>query len=219
MIAPLKTENHYHGVTSIPALLNRNYFCRHCEKAYSNNNSANHNCIGQNCSACRRGSKTCPNFAKWVTPEVSCEQCNVKFYGPECFEAHRQKQRGQKSICERFRKCLECCKVYEVKDKKKHQCYQAKCRVCGKATDVNHDCFIQPLTEDKKQTGLRVVEEDYEASDTEEENSRPPLKPLLCCVDLECSVNEKKEFEVHKSGWMYEDDDTFYAADTMEEML
>ena len=32
-------------------------------------------------------------------------------------------------------------------------------------------------------------------------------------------VNEKKEFEVHKSGWMYEDDDTFYAADTMEEML
>lgn len=47
----------------------------------------------------------------------------MKFYGPECFEAHRQKQRGQKSICEQFRKCLECCKVYEVKDKKKHQCY------------------------------------------------------------------------------------------------
>ena len=54
---------------------------------------------------------------------MSSEQCNVKFYGSECFEAHRQKQRGQKSICERFRKCLECCKVYEVKDKKKHQCY------------------------------------------------------------------------------------------------
>ena len=56
------------------------------------------------------------------------------------------------------------------------------------------------------------MEEDYEASDTEEENSRPPLKPLLCLV-------EKREFEVHKSGWMYEDDDTFYAEDTVEEML
>ena len=38
--------------------------------------------------------------------------------------AHLQKQRGQKSVCERFRKCLECCKVYEVKGKKKHVCYQ-----------------------------------------------------------------------------------------------
>ena len=63
------------------------------------------------------------------------------------------------------------------------------------------------------------MEEDYEASDTEQENSRPPLKPLLCFVDLECSVNEKKEFEVHKSGCTYEDDDTFYAADMVEEML
>lgn len=57
---------------------------------------------------------------------------------------------------------------------------------------MNHDCFVQPLTEDKKQRGLRNEEEDYEASDTKEENSRPPLKPLLCFVDLECSVNEKK---------------------------
>lgn len=111
----------------------------------------------------------------------------MKLYGPECYEAHLQKQRGQKSIWERFRKCLECCKVYEVKGKKKHQC-----RVCGKVIDVNHDCFIQPLAEDKTKADLRVIEEeteDYEASDTEEESRRPPLKPLLCFVDLQCSLN------------------------------
>ena len=81
VIALLKTPNHYHSVTSIPAPLNRSYFCRHCEKGYSNENRANHNCMGQNCSACRRGNKTCPNFATWLTPEVCCERCNVKFYG------------------------------------------------------------------------------------------------------------------------------------------
>lgn len=198
VIALLKTENHYHGVTSIPAFLNRSYFCRHCEKGYNTQDRTHHNCIGQNCSDCRRGNKTCPNFAKWVTPEVSCEQCHVKLYGPECYEAHLQKQRGQKGICERLRKCLECCKVYEVKGKKKDQCC-----VCGKVIDVNHDCFIQPLAEDKKKTDLGVIEEeteDYEASDTEEESRRPPLKPLLCFVDLQCSLNEEKKFEVHKSG-------------------
>lgn len=111
--------------------------------------------------------------------------------------------------------------MYEVKGKKKHQCCKAKCRVGGKVADVNHDCFIQPLTKDKKQADLRVTEEteDYEASNTEEENSSPPLKPLLCFVDLECSLNEKKEFQVHRAGWMYEDEDTFYEADTVEEML
>lgn len=134
----------------------------------------------------------------------------MKFYGPECYEAHLQKQRGMKSVCERFRKCLECCKVYEVKGKKKHQCYQAKCRVCGKVTDVNHDCFIQPLTEEETEEET----EDYEASVTEE-NSSPPLKPLICFVELECSLNEKKEFEVHRAGWMYEDEDTFYEAGTV----
>ena len=34
-IVLLKGENHFHGVTSIPALLNRSYYCIHCEKTYS----------------------------------------------------------------------------------------------------------------------------------------------------------------------------------------
>lgn len=99
-----------------------------------------------------------------------------------------QKQRGQKSVCERFRKCLECCKVYEVKGKKKHVCYQYKCRGCGKVTDVNHDCYIQPITEDKEQNQAEEEEtEGYEDSDSEEQSSRPSkLKPLLCFVDLKC---------------------------------
>lgn len=87
---------------------------------------------------------------------------------------------------------------------------------------MNHDCCIQPITEDKEQaaaTGVRVVDaeagEDSEDSDTEE-TSRPPLEPLLCFADTECTVNENQEFVVHKVGCSYKDEDTFYEAATVK---
>ena len=78
-IALLKTGNHYHGITNIPGFLNRSYFCRHCEKCYNTEDAAHHNCKGQNCPACHRQNKKCPNFATWLTPEVYCCQCNRHF--------------------------------------------------------------------------------------------------------------------------------------------
>ena len=61
-ICLLKVQNHFHGLCSIPALLNRSYYCHHCEKGYSNETGENHNCRGQNCISCRRTNRTCPNF-------------------------------------------------------------------------------------------------------------------------------------------------------------
>ena len=43
VIALLKTNNHYHAITSVPAFLNRSYFCRFCEKAYNQESAENHN--------------------------------------------------------------------------------------------------------------------------------------------------------------------------------
>lgn len=147
------------------------------------------------------------------------------FYGPECFEAHQQKLQGGKSVCERFRKCLECCKVYQVKDKKKHRCYQSRCPNCQKVTNVNHDCYIQPIVEEKKKKQVKVSEvledEDLEADMTGQEDKSNPasLEPLLCFMVTECSLNEEKVFEVYKVGWSYGDDDEFFEADTAEEFL
>lgn len=31
----MKHQGHYDGLTSIPALMNRSYYCRHCDKGYS----------------------------------------------------------------------------------------------------------------------------------------------------------------------------------------
>lgn len=101
MISLVKSENHYDGLTSIPSLLNRSYFCHHCEKGYSTDDAKHHNCQGQHCPACRRAKNGnepgCPNYAKWVTPERECERCHIRFYGPECFEAyHAKKKRTEK---------------------------------------------------------------------------------------------------------------------------
>ena len=95
-ICLLKIGNHFYGITSIPALLNRTYYCHHCEKGYCHETSEKHNCLGQNCSSCKRRNKRCPNFATFETPEVYCGDCNRLFYGQECYAAH--KQRG-KNIC------------------------------------------------------------------------------------------------------------------------
>lgn len=117
-ITLLKIENHYHGITSIPGFLNRNHFCRHCEKAYNTQGSSHHNCLRQNCPACLRQNKTCPNFATWVTPEMHCDACGQNFYGKECYEAHLQKPRGGKSVCERFKKCPNAVKCIKWKEER-----------------------------------------------------------------------------------------------------
>ena len=126
-ICLLKVQNHFHGLRSFPALLNRRYYFHHCEKGYDHETSEKHNCRGQNCSSCRTTKGTCPKFATYVTAEVYCDQCNRKFYGQNCYDTHK---RGAKSVCNQFRKCHECCQTYKFNPKKKHHCYHTLCPNC-----------------------------------------------------------------------------------------
>ena len=61
-ICLLKVQNHFHGLRSFPALLNRSYYFHHCEKGYDHETSEKHNCRGQNCSSCRRTNGTTPGW-------------------------------------------------------------------------------------------------------------------------------------------------------------
>ena len=87
-IGLVKYQGHYDGLTSIPALLNRSYYCRYCDQGYNTQDARHHNCEGQNCDACCRTNNSCPNFATWVKPSVYCPDCNGWFYGQDCFQAH-----------------------------------------------------------------------------------------------------------------------------------
>lgn len=100
VIQLVKHQRHYDGLTSVPALIYRSYFCRHCDSAYNTEHTAYRNCMGQNCPACcrtRKGTEPgCPNYAAWLTPDVECDRCHIKFYRSDCFAAHRQK--GKKGV-------------------------------------------------------------------------------------------------------------------------
>ena len=117
------------------------------------------------------------------------------FMGQNVLRYISKNPRGGKSVCERFRKCLECCKVYQVKGKKKHRCYQSRCPNFQEVTDVNHDCYIQPMVEEKKKKQVKVSEvledEDLEAdmTDQEDESNSTSLEALLCFMDTKCSLN------------------------------
>ena len=223
----LKVKNHFHGLRSIPALLNRSYYCHHCEKGYNQETSENHNCLGQNCSSCKRTNGSCPNFATYVTPEVYCDQCNQKFYGQNRYDAHK---RGANSVCSRFKKCHECCQVNKVRPKKKHHCYHALCRNCKEVTHVNHRCFIQPIVdEDKTAWGPRMVSEDAdeermmefeEAENEGDSEGKEKVEPMICAMDFECTQNEIKELEVVLVGWKYLGEiDSYQEAGTAMDLL
>ena len=49
----LKHENHYNGLRSMIAFLNRSYFCPDCCKGYDVDDAANHSCRGRNCTSCQ----------------------------------------------------------------------------------------------------------------------------------------------------------------------
>ena len=119
VIGLVKYDGHYDGLTSIPALVNRYYYCRHCDRGYDVENARHHNCEGQNCSACCRQNKTCPNFATWVKPTVHCPDCNGMFCRQDCFQAYKTKgkKKGDESICDRWKKYPLCCAVYPVNPK------------------------------------------------------------------------------------------------------
>ena len=96
----LKVEHHFQGLRSVPALLNRGYYCHKCNKGYNQEDAAHHNCSRQNCEACRRKNGKCPDFKDNKRALVYCKDCGRSFYGRQCFTAHKQS-----TVCSMFKKC------------------------------------------------------------------------------------------------------------------
>ena len=220
VIALLKIKSHYHAITSIPAFLNRGYFCRYCDRGYNDESAEQHNCHGQNCPSCRRSHKRCKNFAAWIDPSFMCQDCHRSFYGPDCFEAHKE---GKKPVCGRFAKCVECCKVY--RRKKQHTCYKTVCDNCGQYKYVNHKCYIQPWVEkeDEKDKEGEIEEEEEEETLQLPSVKKPP--PLIVAFDIECEAepipeSEEKVFKPVLIGWsiLYEPND-YHEVRTIAEFL
>ena len=203
----LKVEQHFHGLRSVPALLNKSYYCHQCNRGYDQENAEHHNCSRQNCDKCRRKNGKCPDYQERKSVRVFCKDCGQTFYGQNCFTAHKTK------LCQRFKKCPECCKTYKFSKKKKHVCGEYRCPNCKSKVLPNHQCYIQPLemdfsnlldqADEMNDEDRAILEDMAEAAEKseQEEDEEPP--PLVCCIDFECAVDENKDFEDVRVGWQY----------------
>ena len=205
----LKVQQHFHGLRSVPALVNKTYYCHHCNKGYNQENAEHHNCSHQNCDMCRRKNGKCTDYQERKPAHVYWNDCGRSFYGQNCFTAHK------KSACRLFKKCPECCKVYKYSKKKKHVCGEYRCPNCRNKVLPNHQCYIQPLEidysklldqADEFSEEDRAILEDLAEVETvekskEEEDEKPP--PLVCCIDFECWLDENRDFEDVRVGWQY----------------
>ena len=172
----LKSNNHYDGVTSFPAFVDRSYYCIECEKGFNTDDKAHHPCKGKRCSACARFD--CPDFVPKTEPSDYCSHCNTKFFGIDCKNHHFDTKQ-----CQTHKTCRNCHGQYMVIKGKRHRCGYAKCTVCKQFVSIHHHkCYIQPVTD----------KEEEEPEPTEEGGGCmvAPPPPLFVYADIEAMQNE-----------------------------
>ena len=176
----LKSNDHFDGLTSFPAFLNRSYYCVECERAFNTNDKANHICQERRCTAC--GRFDCPDYVRGTRPTNNCTLCNCNFYGANCKQQHAVTKQ-----CQSVKTCLKCQAEYSVIKGKRHRCGYAKCPVCNNWVNINdHRCYIQPV----------VDKEEEETEQTEEGGGCmvAPPPPLFVYSDYEAMQDHEGVF-------------------------
>ena len=127
----LDEENeHYHVISSPKAFFGLNYFCENRNVAYGNR--LKHSCSVK-CHCC---SGDHPKSLK----RVNCDECNLEFYGRDCYLNHKVISGQQKkSICQLYKTC-PLCNVPSATAS--HTC-GTRCQKCHvHYTGDEHQCFL-----------------------------------------------------------------------------
>ena len=203
----IKDGDHYDGCSSFKGFLAQSYFCDDCNRGYSTEDFHHHPCDGKWCPACKR--QDCPDFieakrplarGKFPTPTSRCPLCHRTFFGAECYNYHLQRRTLHiKSICDTYKKCPDCCHVYELDAKvtrrnhrtPDHKCGWGECSICGQQVHLaSHQCYIQRLPEDEDDPKLKRVSRD-------EVGTRPFLEPQEGDPDTRVWVERDPPLQVY----------------------
>ena len=190
----LKSNNHYDGVTSFPAFVDRSYYCLDCEKGFNTNDKAHHPCKGKRCTACSRFE--CQDYVAGTQPEDYCTQCHTMFYGIHCKRHHFDTKQ-----CQTHKTCVKCKAQYFVIKGKRHRCGFSKCPVCTKWVFIeDHKCYIQPVVEEQptEEGGGCMV---------------APPPPLFVYADIEAFQNEEGLFVPNLLCYSSAEEDTIHTLD------
>ena len=130
-------DNHYDVITKMPGFLNRAYFCHKCKKAYSN--KYDHLCP-EMCKSCRAYECAWDGVGGML-----CDRCKRRFRSRACYDRHKVRVNGTKSICDTIYKCVKCKKSVDKRKSKSHGCGK-KCPTCNvllKDIEPKHECYMQ----------------------------------------------------------------------------
>ena len=167
--------DHFSVITSMPAFVERHYYCDNCHIGY--NNLARHVCK-HGCKCCRAQTECA--FEKWIP----CSFCRRFFVSQTCHNNHLKS-----GVCAVVQACPECGKVYHSYEK--HVCGQVYCKVCKDHQPLEHLCYMKPLTP----RGIEV-EDDNEEEEEEEVQSGATAKKVqglpYIFYDFECMLVDKR---------------------------
>ena len=179
-------DNHYDVITSMPGFLSVVYFCHKCKRSYSN--KFDHLCPGM-CKSCRA-------YECNVNEPMRCDQCKRTFKSRACYERHKERTNGARSVCEVIRKCEKCNKSMDVSklNSKGHICGK-KCSTCGimlEDGENEHQCYIQKTEQAEDSQYSELLFFDFECKQETGEH-----EPNLCIVHNEVG-----------DEWIFEGNDT-----------
>ena len=153
--------NHFDAVRSLPAFLNRAYFCHTCHKAYDH--TTDHLCVGM-CHMCRGVG------CVYEDNGITCNECDRLFKNQACYDRHKQQpiDGGGRTVCETIRKCQRCKQSMDVrKINSGHQCVDKKCPTCKiirDPKDLNHKCYMQQLEPKEESSYNHLLFFDFECT-------------------------------------------------------
>ena len=153
---------HFDVISSLPAFLNKSYFCHACHKGYDV--TTDHLCDGM-CHSCR-------GFGCVIQDGgMVCNECDRLFKNQACYDRHKQEpiNGGGRTVCEKIRKCPKCKQSMDVRRiNSGHLCVDNKkcptCKIGRNPNDLNHKCYMQQLEPKEESSYNQLLFFDFECT-------------------------------------------------------
>ena len=153
--------NHFDAIRSLPAFLNKSYFCHACHKGYDV--TTDHLCNGM-CQSCRGIGCVIQDGG------MTCNECHRFFKNQTCYDRHKQEpiNGGGRTVCEVIRKCPKCYHSMDVRHINKHKCVDNKecptCKIIRNPNDLNHKCYMQQEQPKEESSYAQLLFFDFECT-------------------------------------------------------
>lgn len=138
----LHHDEHFDLLTKINRFMKKTYWCHTCNRGYDK--KLGHSCDAV-CLSCHR-----VDCERDKTNLMECLDCGRSFLGAGCFAEHKSKKTVKMSVCEKIRRCKECCHMYSYvnrsAEKQPHRCGEMLCKTCSMfVMPEEHHCYMKPL--------------------------------------------------------------------------